>query len=261
MVFGLNGLKVLVTASTRGIGRGIAEVLLEEGAVVTINGRYRDKVDEVVNELKKIGHAYGVAADLTEKDDVYRLVLEAYKLMNGLDAVIYVTGPPKTGRFSELEDDDWDYGTKLLVLSAIWVSRASIRYLQHSENPSMVFVTSIAVKEPVPNLALSNILRISVHGLVKTLSQELGPLGIRVNGVMPGYILTERLKDIIKDRARREGTSEEKILKDLESGIPLRRVGLPRDVGYLVAFLLSKYASYITGAIIPIDGGLLRHVP
>jgi len=181
--------------------------------------------------------------------------------MGGLDAVVYVTGPPRTAKFVELEDEDWDYGVRLLTLSAVWVARAALKYLRESRNPSMVFVTSTAVKEPIPNIALSNVLRISVHGLVKTLALELGPLGIRVNGIMPGYILTDRFRNVVRDRARREGKTEEEILKEIEAEIPLRRIGEPRDIGYVVAFLLSRYASYITGAIIPVDGGRLKSTP
>jgi len=239
----------------------VAEVLLEEGAVVTINGRSQPSVEEALKELERKGRVYGVAADLTKREEVYKLVDEAYRLMGGLDAVVYVTGPPKTAKFVELEDEDWDYGVRLLTLSAVWVARAALKYLRESKNPSMVFVTSTAVKEPIPNITLSNVLRISVHGLVKTLALELGPLGIRVNGIMPGYILTDRFRNVVRDRARREGKSEEAVLKEIEAEIPLRRIGEPRDVGYVVAFLLSRYASYITGAMIPVDGGRLKSVP
>ena len=259
-MFDLNGYRVLVTASTRGIGRGIAKVLLINGAKVVINGRSNESVSRAVNELKEYGEVYGVKADLTVHDDVVKLVNKAVELLGGLDSLVYVTGPPRPGYFSELSLSDWEYGVKLLIMSAIWVTYYALPYLKKSDNPSIVYSTSIAVKEPVPNIALSDTLRISIHGLVKTLSRELGPQGIRVNAVLPGYIMTDRVKQLVKDRSVRENRSEEEILEDITKNIPLKRIGEPEEVGYLVAFLISKYAGYINGASIPIDGGLLRSI-
>lgn len=260
MVFGLEGRRVLVTASTRGIGFGIAKVLLREGARVVINGRYREGVDRAVEELRGLGEVYGVAADLTRRGDVERLVEEAVRLLGGLDALVYVTGPPRPGYFTELSPEDWDYGARLLIMSAVWLTRAALPHLEKGVEPSIVYLSSVAVKEPIPNIALSNVLRIAVQGLVKTLARELGPRGIRVNAVLPGYILTDRVRQIARDRAAREGRSEEDVLRDIASEVPLGRIGEPEEVGHLVAFLISRYASYITGASIPIDGGLLRSV-
>jgi len=259
-MFDLNGYRVLVTASTRGIGRGIAKVLLINGAKVVINGRSNESVSRAVNELKEYGEVYGVKADLTVHDDVVKLVNKAVELLGGLDSLVYVTGPPRPGYFSELSLSDWEYGVKLLIMSAIWVTYYALPYLKKSDNPSIVYSTSIAVKEPVPNIALSDTLRISIHGLVKTLSRELGPQGIRVNAVLPGYIMTDRVKQLVKDRSVRENRNEEEILEDITKNIPLRRIGEPEEVGCLVAFLISKYAAYINGASIPIDGGLLRSI-
>ncbi|OYT53836.1 MAG: short-chain dehydrogenase [Desulfurococcales archaeon ex4484_217_2] len=259
-MFDLEGYKVLVTASTRGIGFGIAKVLLMNGASVVINGRSSESVRKAVEELKKYGKAHGIVADITKHEDAKRLVEEAVGFLGELDALVYVTGPPKPGFFEELSLDDWDYGVKLLIMSAIWLTQYSLPHLKKSNNSSIVYSTSVAVKEPIPNIALSNVLRLSIHGLVKTLSRELAKYGIRVNAVLPGYMMTSRVKQLIKDKASREGRSEEEILKELVREVPLGRIGKPEEVGYLVAFLISKYASYITGASIPIDGGLLKSV-
>ncbi len=256
----LKGYRVLVTASTRGIGYGIAKVLLENGASVVINGRSIETVTRALSRLKELGNVYGVKADLTRQEDVEKLVEESIKFLGGLDAVVYVTGPPKPGFFNELSLNDWDYGVRLLILSAIWLTYYTLPHLRRSRNPSITFLTSVAVKEPIPNIALSNTLRIAVQGLAKTLSRELGSIGIRVNTVLPGYIMTDRVRQLIKDKARRTGKSEEEVLNDIVSEIPLKRIGEPEEVGYLVAFLISDYAKYINGASIPIDGGLLRSV-
>ena len=140
------------------------------------------------------------------------------------------------------------------------MARRSIDYLAESSNPSMVFSTSIAVREPIPDIALSNVLRISVHGLVKTLARELAPRGIRVNAVLPGYIMTRRVQEIAEKRAAEGGITLEEAVRRIAGGVPLGRIGEPREVGYLVAFLVSSLASYVTGASIPVDGGLLRSV-
>jgi len=256
----LKGYRVLVSASTRGIGFGIAKVLLKNGASVVINGRSNESVSKAIEELKKYGKVYGIVANIAEHEDAKRLVEEAVGFLGGLDALVYVTGPPKPGFFEDLSLDDWNYGVKLLIMSAIWLTRYSLPYLKKSSNPSIVYSTSVAVKEPIPNIALSNVLRLSIHGLVKTLSRELAKYGIRVNAVLPGYIMTSRVKQLIRDRASREGRSEEEILKEFIKEVPLGRIGEPEEVGYLVAFLISKYASYITGASIPIDGGLLKSI-
>lgn len=256
----VEGLKVLVTASTKGIGRGVAEVLLKNGAIVVINGREETRVKNVVSELRgKFGNrVYGVVADLTLKSDVERLVDDAASYMGGIDTLVYITGPPKPGMFKDLTDEDWEVATRLLILNAVWMVRKALTYLRNSVNPSIVFLTGTAVREPDPYLTLSNVLRVGIHGLMKTLVRELGPESIRVNAIMPGYIETDRVRNILETRASREGKSYETVYREFVQQIPLRRIGKPEEVGWLVAFLASRYASYIHGASIPIDGGLLR---
>ncbi|RLG80888.1 MAG: short-chain dehydrogenase [Thermoprotei archaeon] len=258
---GINGKKFLVTASTRGIGKGIAKVLLREGAVVTINGRSDDSVRRAVSELSSIARnrVYGVAADLTVESDVRELVSRSVSLMGGLDGFAYVTGPPKGGRFTELSIDDWDYGVKLLIMSALWLTKYSLPHILKSRG-SMVFLTSVAIREPIPMIALSNTLRISIAGLVKTLAKELGPKGVRVNMVLPGHILTDRQRYLAERWAREKGSSPKAYFDMVAKKVPMGRLGTPEEVGEVVAFLLSPRASYVNGASIPVDGGLLNHV-
>ena len=258
-MFGIDGYRVLVTASTKGIGKGVARVLLREGAVVTVCSRNEENVKAAVKELSEIGTVYGFVADLTKRADVEALVRKAADAMGGIDSLVYVTGPPKPGVFSEISEEDWDYGIRLLIKSAIWVTRYALPYIKASGRGSIVYVTSVAVKEPIPNIVLSNTLRIAVHGLAKSLSRELAP-DVRVNAVLPGHIMTDRAIQLAEDVARRTGRSVEEVLAERAATIPLRRLGKPEDVGYLVAFLISPYASYITGASIPVDGGLLTSV-
>ncbi|HEW63790.1 SDR family oxidoreductase [Fervidicoccus fontis] len=260
--FNIGNTKVLVTASTRGIGFGIAKVLLENGAKVVINGRSKEGVIKAIEKLQYPykNNAKGIVADISNKDEAIRLVKESAKSLGGLDSLVYVTGPPKPGYFNELNYDDWEEGVNLLINSAIVLAKESIPFLKESKNPSMIFLTSIAVKEPIPNIALSNVLRISVHGLVKTLSKELARYKIRVNAVLPGHIETERSLQLASDRAKRENRTIEEVLNDMTKEIPLGRLGKPEEIGYTVAFLISPYSSYITGAFIPVDGGVLRSI-
>jgi len=259
-MFGLEEYRVLVTASTRGIGRGIAEVLLSDGAKVFINGMHDDTVNKAIKELRENygNRVGGFRADLRRYSEVKELVSKAVEFLRGLDSLVYVTGPPKAGYFRDLSRDDWVDGVNLLILSAVNLVREAIPYLKGSDKASIVFLTSVAVKEPIPNIALSNTLRIGIHGLMKTLAQELGKEGIRVNAVMPGYVMTDRIKYLAMDRVRREGRSFQEVIKEMSSEIPLGRMADPKEVGYVVAFLLSRYASYVNGASIPVDGGLLR---
>ena len=261
-MFDIEGLRVLVTASSRGIGFGIAKVLVREGAKVVISSRNKERLYRALHELNNIGsgEAYAVQADLTRREDIERLIKETIDRLGGLDALVYVTGPPRPGRFQDLRLDDWDYGVRLLIMSAVWLTYYSLPYIMESTNPSITYVTSVAVREPIETIALSNTLRISVHGLVKTLARELGRKNIRVNAVLPGYIYTDRIKEIASDKASRTGKSVDEVINDMVKEVPLGRIGKPEEVGYLVAFLISKYASYINGASIPIDGGLLRSV-
>jgi 3-oxoacyl-[acyl-carrier protein] reductase len=253
-------MRVLVTASTRGIGRGIAEVLLAEGSRVAVNGRTRASVEKAVNELSEGGEVVGCPGDLASRESVKSVVECAAQGLGGLDALVYVAGPPRPGRFQELGERDWEHAARLLALSPVWAAMYALPYLLESPSPSMVFLTSVATKEPLEDIALSNVMRISVHGLVKTLARELGPRGVRVNAVLPGYIMTDRVRQLARSRAEERGTSVEEELERIAGAVPLRRIGEPREVGMVVAFLLSPYASYVNGASIPVDGGLLRSV-
>ena len=259
MDLGLEKKRVLVTASSKGIGKGIAKVLLSEGARVVINSRNRVNVENAVEELKNIGEVYGVVADLTKKEDVERLIKETIKYLGGLDALVYITGGPRPGTFATLDYSSWEEAAKLLLFSAIQVTKEALPYLKESRG-SIVYLSSIAIKEPIPDLVLSNTIRISLAGLTKSLAKELGSKGIRVNMVMPGYIETERVIEIARNRAAKEGVSVENILESMVADVPLARMGRPEEVGYLVAFLISDKAGYINGASIPIDGGKLNSV-
>ncbi|ADL19246.1 Short chain dehydrogenase [Acidilobus saccharovorans 345-15] len=252
-------LRALITASSRGIGFGVAKVMLSRGHEVTINGSSEEHVNNALRQLSPLGRVHGVVADMTAREGVVKLVSEAVKAMGGLEGLVFIAPPPKPGKFEELSPADWELGARQLMLSAVWLVQEALPYLKASRG-SIVILSSFAIREPVEVLALSNVIRISLAGLTRTLARELGKYGIRVNMVLPGNIETDRSRQVIESRARAKGISYEEELKIEMADVPLGRIGKPEEVGEVVEFLLSDRASYVSGAAIPVDGGLLHGV-
>ncbi len=256
---GLSGVRILVTASSSGIGFGVAKVVGSCGARVAITGRDPDRLRRAAEKLDAMGvDAHPIEADLSVEGAGARLVREAVEALGGLDSVVFIPPPPPGGRFLELGMDSWRASYRLLVEAGLEIIYESISFLKESRNPSITVITSIAAWEPLPGIATSSVLRPALHGLVTLLARELGSLGIRVNGIVPGYILTDRLREVAAMRAKARGTSIDDELKSLAGEVPLGRVGAPEDIGWLVAFLASPQARYINGALIPVSGGLHR---
>jgi 3-oxoacyl-[acyl-carrier protein] reductase len=258
---GLDGQRVLVTAASRGIGFASARAFLEEGARVVINSSSPDRLSEAVKRLRGLGDVYGAVANLENHDDLDRLVREAVGHLGGIDTFVYVTGSPKPGVFLEQDYGDWESAARLLVVSPSYLARRVAEVMiQDSVKGRMVFSASVAIREPIPTIALSNVCRIAIAGLVRTLARELGPKNIRVNGILPGYIKTDRVDEVLNDAARRRSITPEQALKDLEGEIPLGHIGSPTELARTVVFLGSEMSSYVSGALIPVDGGLLHSV-
>lgn len=255
--FRLDGVRALVTASTRGIGGGIARVLLECGGKVVINGKSQESVTGALKGLSGFeGRVQGVAADLSVEGEAERLVKEAVDYLGGLDALVYVPPPVPGGRFGSVGLRVWRLSYRLLIEAAIEAVSAAYTSLSESSNPSITFITSIAAWEPLPEIATSSVLRPGLHAMTVLLARELGPDGIRVNAIIPGYIKTDRLVAVAEMRAREKGTRVEDEIGKMASRVPLGRIGDPADIGWLTAFLVSPLASYVTGALIPVSGGL-----
>lgn len=258
---GLSGQRVLVTAASRGIGFGAAKAFLEEDARVVINSSNEDRLNSAVKELSSLGDVRGIVANLTLKEDLDLLVDETVSMLGGIDTLVYVTGSPPPGVFMEKTYDDWDSASKLLVVSPAYLARkVAGEMMQKKIRGRLVFLTSYAIREPIATIATSSVCRIAVAGMVRTLARELGPKGIRVNGILPGNIRTARLEQIAEDRAKRLGMTKEQALGEMEKEVPLGRIGTTEELARCIVFLGSEMSEYITGAMIPVDGGILRSV-
>jgi 3-oxoacyl-[acyl-carrier protein] reductase len=244
----LNNRVYLVTAASRGLGYGVAEALAREGAKVIICGRTESSLKEAVSNLGEAAQ-YKVA-DVSKQDDIKALIDFVSEGHGMIDGLFVNAGGPPPGKFSEISDSDWGKGLHLTLMSAIWLTREAIPLLEKSDHPSILYSTSISVKQPIDNLLLSNALRPAVIGLMRTLSAEIGPDGVRINAVCPGYIYTDRVEELM--------ASNKSAKEAIESRIPLGRMGRPDEFGRICAFLLSPVASYIHGALLLIDGGLYR---
>jgi len=253
----LKGKVSIVTAASRGIGAGMASVLAREGSDLVIASRDSARLEKLARELET---KYGVSvvpvqADLTKREDVRRIAEAAIRHFGKVDVLAYNTGPPKPGAFMELSEEDWEYGVRLLLMSAVWITRDVLPHMVERRQGRLIYITSSTLKQPIPTLTLSNVIRISLAGLVKTLAYQLGPYNILVNGIMQGYVDTERVREVAAARAQREGRKVEDVTKEIEREVPLGRLAKPEEIGELVAFLASDKASYITGSLVLIDGG------
>jgi 3-oxoacyl-[acyl-carrier protein] reductase len=249
MDLGLKDRVYVVTGSTRGLGNATARELLADGAKVVITGRDEKRVAEAAAELGP--NAVGVAVDNADPEAPARLVAAAREHFGGFDGILVSVGGPPPGFVADNSDEQWQSAFESVFLGAVRLARAAAAELE----PGGVigFVLSSSVYEPVPGLTISNGLRPGLAGFAKSLADELGPREIRVVGLLPGRIDTDRVRELDALSADPEATRAAS-----ESRVPLRRYGTPREFGLAAAFLLSPAASYLTGVMLPVDGGA-RH--
>jgi 3-oxoacyl-[acyl-carrier protein] reductase len=244
MDLGLEGRTAIVCGGSAGIGLGVAEALAEEGVNLVLLARGQDACEQAATRLGGVP----VAGDVRSAEDAERLVSTAVERFGGIDILINNSGgPPRTPAIGLTPEQIADTAD-LLLGSVVRLTGLCLPHLERSPAGRIVNITSSTVKEPSDNLALSNAVRPGVIGWAKTLSRELGPTGITVNSIAPGRIDTERIREVYPD-----GPTE----ADLQT-IPLRRLGQPREIGDVVAFLCSDRAGYVTGTVIAVDGGLVR---
>ena len=260
MDLGLRGKVALVAAASRGLGRAVAEELAQEGVSLVLCARDEETLWQTCDEIRRNSNVevLGVAADLSRTEDIERLFREATEAFGGIDILVTNAGGPPAATFENLSREAWQEATALTLTSVLDLTRLALPGMKAKGWGRILNITSIAAKQPVANLMLSNSLRAAVTGFAKTLADEVAPYGITVNNILPGYTRTERVEQLARTIAEKEGISPTEAQARWEAEIPMRRLGEPHEFAALAAFLVSDRASYITGSSIAADGGWIR---
>lgn len=258
----LRGKAAAVMAGSDGLGRASARALAREGARVAICGRREEHLRAAAKELsdESGSEVVPIVADVSRAADVTRFVDEAAARFGRLDVLVTNKGGPPHGRFADVTDADWTQSFELIVMSFVRAVRAALPHLRRAGGGAVVAIESSSVKQPIPNLLLSNALRPAVVGASKSLAAQYGPENIRFNVVLPGSMDTDRARDLARHRAEERGATLEEEMALRSTEIPLRRLGSPDELGALVAFLASPAAAYLTGTAVQVDGGMIRSV-
>ncbi|PWH17434.1 MAG: 3-oxoacyl-ACP reductase [Anaerolineae bacterium] len=256
----LQGKRALVTGASRGLGFATARLLSREGCQIAINGRDETRLQTAVlkisNETR--GPVYGLVGDVSQPHEAEQVVRQAAETLGGLDLLVCNAGGPPPGAFESFDEEAWQRAINLTFMSNVRLIKAALPYLRQSQSASVLTVTSYSVKQPIVNLVLSNSIRSATVGLTKSLALELGKDGIRFNSILPAWTETERVTELMTARARANGTTvEEEIAKQAKES-PLGRMASPEEFAAVAVFLLSPVASYVTGVMLSVDGGMYK---
>lgn len=251
---------VLVTAASQGLGKAIAAEYANEHAIVTICGRDRDRIESAAAEITQAtGQPVSpVVADVTNPEDIDRLIEEVISKFGRIDVLICNAGGPTAGTFDAIDESEWAKAIDLTLLSAVRLIRAAMPHLAQSENGRIVCLSSSSVKQPIPGLILSNTLRLGLHGMVKTLSEEIAKDGVLINTIGPGRFDTDRVRSLDEKRAASAGITPADQREQTERTIPVGRYGEAAEFAKPVVFFGSPANSYITGQALVVDGGLTK---
>ncbi len=257
---GLEGKVALVGGGSKGLGRACAEALSEEGALVAICSRTKESLDQAAREIsEKTGNeVLSIAADLSDFDAIRNVISTTASHFGRLDIVVNNSGGPPSGTAEGAGEDLWEQAIQISLLFFARMSREAIPHMREQGGGRIVNIFASSVKQPIENLMLSAATRLGALGFAKTLADEVAKDGILVNNVAPGYLLTDRMMEVIEHRTAATGASKEDAMNGLTNTIPMGRIGRPEELANLVVFLASDAASYITGTTIQVDGGVIR---
>jgi 3-oxoacyl-[acyl-carrier protein] reductase len=259
MNISLKGKKVVVGGSSRGIGKAIAQQLAESGASVTLMARNEEKLKAIISKLQASEgqkHNY-ILVDFNDFDG-YKKTISRFFEIHEIDILVNNTQGPKAGGAIDIEVSDYQEAFDVLFKSVVFTTQLALRQMIKNQWGRIINVASISVKEPLSYLALSNSIRAAMVTWAKTLATDVAQHQITVNSILTGYFDTERIKDLNSIKAQQMDISIDEVRSNMEQQVPMKRIGDPKEYGFLVAFLASEQAAYITGTQIPIDGGLLK---
>ena len=256
----LKGTRALITGASRGLGYAVALGLAREGSRVAINSRSQEGISAATRKLgdETGSQVVGIPGDVSQPEVPAQLVAETVKQFGGLDLLLCNAGGPPSGSFESFDEAAWQKAVDLSFLSQVRLIKAALPYLKESKTASVLTLTSYTVKQPVQNLILSNSIRAATIGLTKSLALELGSTGIRFNSILPAWTETERVAELMSFRAKQKGTSIEEETEKQSRESPFGRMGTPEEFANAAVFLLSPAASYITGVMLTVDGGMYK---
>ena len=256
----LHQLRALVTGASRGLGYATALGLASEGCRVAINSRDAAKLSAAADRLSQAtgSEVHGLPGDVSHPAVPAQLVEQAVAALGGLDLLVTNAGGPPPGKFESFDDDTWQKAVELSLFSHVRLIRAALPSLRQSPAASVLAITSYSVKQPIANLILSNSVRAATIGLIKSLALELGSEGIRFNSILPAWTDTERVGELMAARAKANNSSVEEEMRKQSHDSPLGRMGTSGEFANAAVFLLSPAASYITGVMLSVDGGMYK---
>ena len=262
MDLGLKGKVALVAGASRGLGYAVAKALAAEGAHVSMSSRDEKAIADAAARIERETGAriLSMPVDVRDTAAIHRWVARTAETFGGIDALMTNSGGPAAGAAMSFDDEAWQDAAELLLFSTLRMARAAVPHLEERGGGAILFSTSSSVKEPIPNLGLSTVLRASVSALAKTLASELAGKKIRVNQIIPGRIDTDRVRQLDDINAKKQGITPEQAKDKAIAAIPLGRYGNADEFGRVAAFLLSDAASYMTGSTVQVDGGQIRSV-
>jgi len=262
MDLGLKGKRALVTGASRGLGFAVARLLAQEGCAVAINSRNYKALEDAADQIRQASNnkvtVVPFSGDLTDPSMPQSVVTKAADALKGLDILVTNTAGPPAGAFEKIDEGQWTDAIDMVFLAHVRLVRAALPFLRQSPSPSVLAITSYAVKQPIDKLVLSNSIRAATASLMKSLALELGEESIRFNAILPGWTKTERVTELLEKRAEANGTDINTEIKKQTREIALKRMAEPEEFAKAAVFLVSPAAAYITGAMLNVDGGAYK---